>query len=297
MASRAAAQSLLTTLSADHPEWRPLVALIEETLREVGRAPWSACVPAVVVGGGDGRPLLHGASITVAPRLIERWVHRIHASAVEAGTDVDCLLTAIAAGRLDPLRLFHVATSQNVDRLDELATLHEDDGGVVRALAPLIAMPLLQACRTAWADRISTDWTHGHCPICGGRPALAERRGLDGTRFLRCAACGSGWRVELMRCPFCGEDDHDKLGSLVSARTLDQQRVDVCNGCRRYVKTLTTLTPIPPHDVVLHDLATLVLDVAALERDYFRPPPAPHSVDVRIVRPRTRLGGFLGRRR
>src|SRR3989442_383371 len=36
-------------------------------------------------------------------------------------------------------------------------------------------------------------------------------------------------------------------------------------------KTITTLAPIPPAHVVLQDLATLVLDVAALEKGYRRP--------------------------
>src|SRR5262249_55841129 len=132
MASRAPAQPLLTTLSADHPEWRPLLVLIGETLREAERAHWAACVPALE-GGGDGRPLLDGAVITVPPRLIERWIHRILSSAAEAGTDVDCLLTAIAARRLEPLLLFHTAASQNVERLEELATDLDDVRGVVRA--------------------------------------------------------------------------------------------------------------------------------------------------------------------
>jgi FdhE protein len=200
---------------------------------------------------------------------------------------------ANATGRLDPLLLFESAVSQHVERLDELARVYEDHRGVVRALAPLIAMPMLQACGKAWADRVPRDWAYGYCPLCGGWPALAESRGLDGTRHLRCGACGSGWRIDVLRCPFCGEDDHDKLGSLVSARSLEQQRVDVCDGCHRYVKTVTTLRPIRPADVVLQDLATLVLDVAALERDYFRPPPTLHGVEVRITTETSRLRDLL----
>ena len=295
MASRAAAQSLLSSLSVDHPEWRPLLVLIGETLREIDRAPWSACVPVLEHHGGDRRPLLDGAVIRVARKRIERWVRRILETAAEAGIEVNRLVTATAAGRLDSRHFFELSVSQHVDRLDELARVHEDERGVVRALAPLIAMPMLRACHTAWADRIPRDWAHGYCPICGGWPALAESRGLEGNRYLRCGACGSGWRIQLLRCPFCREDDHDKLGSLVSARSLEQQRVDVCDGCRRYVKTITTLTPIRPHDVVQQDLATLALDVAALERDYVRPTPT-HRVAVRVVTETSRVRDLLGLR-
>ena len=285
--------SLLNTLSVDHPEWRPLLVLVGETLREIERGQWTACVPELDDHDGGGRRLLDGAVINVAPRLVERWIRRILTTAAEAGTDVDGLITATAAGRLDPLLLFESAVSQHIDRLDELARAYEDHRGVVRALAPLIAMPMLQACGKAWADRVPSDWAYGYCAICGGWPALAESRGLDGTRYLRCGACGGSWQIEVLRCPFCGEDDYDKLGSLVSARTLEQHRVDVCDGCRRYVKTVTTLAPIRPHEVVLHDLLTLVLDVAALERDYFRPAPSPHGVEVRVVTGAPRLRDLL----
>jgi FdhE protein len=99
----------------------------------------------------------------------------------------------------------------------------------------------------------------------------------------------------MLCCPLCGENDHKKLGALVSARTLEQQRVDVCDECRRYVKIITTLTPIRPEEVALHDLATLVLDVAALEREYFRPTPT-HRVGLRVVTETSRLRELLGLR-
>jgi FdhE protein len=155
-------------------------------------------------------------------------------------------------------------------------------------------MPLLQACRRAWEDRVPAQWPHGYCPLCGGRPVLAESRGLEGARYLRCGACGTAWRIEWLRCPFCGEGDHEQLGALVSAATAERQRIDVCDGCHRYVKSLTTLTPIPPEEVLLHDLATVVFDVAALERDYHRPAATTRRVDVTVVMEPSRLRDLFG---
>jgi len=60
----------------------------------------------------------------------------------------------------------------------------------------------------------------------------------------------------------------------------EPQAVDVCERCRHYVKAVTTLVPIRPEDVFLHDLATLVLDVIALERGYRRPTPEGRQVEV-----------------
>jgi FdhE protein len=287
-------RSLLTTLHTEHPEWRPLLVVIEEALRETGRPQWTRFVPTLEHAGGGGRPLLDGAVINVAPRPVGRWVR--HVLTLAAGTEVGPLARATTAGWLDPLLFFEAAVSQDVDRLDQLARAVEDDGGVARGLAPLIAIPMLQACRRAWAERVPAGWAHGYCPICGGWPALAEIRGLDGNRHLRCAPCGSDWRTEWLRCPFCGEGDHEKLGSLVSPDRRERRTIEVCEGCRGYVKTITTLAPMQPEHVVAQDLATLVLDVAALEHGYRRPAARGHEVAVSVVAEPSRLRDLLGLR-
>jgi FdhE protein len=290
-------RSLLAALDVEHPEWRPLLAVIEEAMRETQRPEWARFVPALAHSGREGRPLLDGAVINVAPRLVRRWVRQILTAAAAAGTEVKPLAKAVTTGWIDPLFLFETAVSQDVHRVDELARFGRDDRGVLRGLAPLIARPMLQACRRAWADRVPAGWAHGYCPICGGWPALAEIRGLDGSRHLRCGGCGGDWRVEWLRCPFCGEDDHEQLGSLMSPDSLERQTIEVCDGCRGYVKTVTTFTPVEPDHVVLQDLATLVLDVAALERDYRRPAAKGREVVVAVVAEPSRLRDLLGLRR
>ena len=44
-------------------------------------------------------------------------------------------------------------------------------------------MPLLQACRRAWADPAPAAWSRGYCPTCGAWPALAGIRGTPGPRL------------------------------------------------------------------------------------------------------------------
>jgi len=296
MASEATSRSLLAVLDAEHPEWRPLLLVIEEALREAERPQWARLVPALEHSGRGGRPLLDGAVINLAPRLVGRWVRHILGIAAGAGTEAEPLSRAVATGSLDPLLLFETAVSQDVDRFDELAGVGGDYGGLLRGLASLIAMPMLQSCRRAWAERAPADWASGYCPICGSWPALAEIRGLDGARHLRCGCCGSDWRTEWLRCPFCGEGDHEKLGSLVSPDRLARETIEVCDRCRGYVKTMTTLSSIRPDHVVLQDLATLVLDIAALERGYRRPAAKGHEVAVSVVAESSRLRDLLGLR-
>jgi FdhE protein len=282
----------LTALDGQHPEWRPLLAVIGEALRESDDPRWMRLVPTLTHSGLAGQPLLDGAVIKAQPKFVGRWIRRILDVAAAAGTEVKPLTRGIASGSLDPLLFFEIALSHDVHRLDELGRLVRDDRGVLHALSPLIARPLLFACRRKWADRVPGDWTEGHCRICGRGPALAELRGLDGSRQLRCAGCGGEWGATCLRCPFCGEADHEQLGSLMSPESFERHAIDVCESCGRYVKTITTLTPIPPEDVVLEDLATLVLDLVAIERGYQRR--APRGVAVSVVAARWWLHVRLG---
>ena len=285
--------ALLSTLDAEHAEWRPLLSLVEAALAETERPVWAESVPAPQHSAALGQPLLSGAIIRIAPGPVRRWVHRAMTIA-GAGASATPFVDALATGRLDPLALFEAAVAEDPDRLDDLARAAGDDHGVLRVVGPIVAMPMLHACRQAWTPLVPAAWAEGYCPICGGWPAFAEARGLDGQRRLRCGRCGGDWRTERLRCPFCGERGHEHLGSLVSEGP-ERQSVDVCERCRHYVKALTALVPIRPEHVFLQDLATLVLDVIALERGYCRPAAKGRRVEV-IARPSRLQTLFRSRR-
>jgi hypothetical protein len=70
-------EDLLMALRIAHPEWRPLLALVEEALREVERPEWRDSVPAIAHPDPEAEPLLSGAVITLARRPIERWIRRV----------------------------------------------------------------------------------------------------------------------------------------------------------------------------------------------------------------------------
>jgi len=282
MAREKSGGALLSTLDTEHAEWRPLLSLVEAALGEMERPVWLESVPAREQSAALGQPFLSGAVIRIAPGPVRRWVHRAMTIA-GAGASAPPFVDALAAGRLDPLALFEAAVAEDPDRLDELARAAGDDRGVLKVVGPIVAMPMLHACRRAWTPLVPAAWAEGYCPICGAWPTLAETRGLDGQRRLRCGRCGGDWRTERLRCPFCGERGHENLGSLVSEGP-EPQTVDVCERCRHYVKALTALVPIRPEDVFLHDLATLVLDVIALERGYCRPAQKGRRVEV-IAKP------------
>jgi FdhE protein len=79
------------------------------------------------------------------------------------------------------------------------------------------------------------------CPFCGGAPQLSiltsGREDTAGGRSLLCAACLGSWPFRRVVCVACGEEDDRKLGYFHTSE-LDYLRVDVCESCRSYVKTV-----------------------------------------------------------
>ena len=76
------------------------------------------------------------------------------------------------------------------DRPDAVAISVNLDPDALSAAAALAVMPLLQALRRRFAPAIDPRWSEGVCPVCGGWPMLAEQRGLERARRLRCGRCG-----------------------------------------------------------------------------------------------------------
>src|SRR5437899_540646 len=76
LASETTSGSLLTALDAEHPEWRPLLAVIKEALSEAERPQWARFVPALEHSARGGWPLLDGDVINIAPMLVGRWVRQ-----------------------------------------------------------------------------------------------------------------------------------------------------------------------------------------------------------------------------
>jgi FdhE protein len=112
----------------------------------------------------------------------------------------------------------------------------------------------------------------GTCPFCGSLPWMATRRtqeGSDGAqRYLCCSTCGGEWPFLRIRCPSCGEADPEKL-PFFHDEARPQARVEACETCKRYVKSIdlsVDARPIPEID----DLLTLSLDLWAQEQGYER---------------------------
>jgi FdhE protein len=197
------------------------------------------------------------------------------------------LIGALTEGAIDPQALFAEAFVHHPDHLAHIAAVARVDaellGGVAsQAVGPLLRAhaerlgPLLErlAAEAAQDGGDGAVWSRGYCPICGAWPLLGEVRGLGAelqpTEWLRCAACGSGWRSPATLCVYCGNREAGSLGQW-SVEGEHRFRLRVCERCNGYLKVGNAFDPLPAELLALDDLASVHLDLAATERGYQRP--------------------------
>ena len=253
------------------PTWRRWVTLVELAVAESEVPAWGNGVHALASRATDA-PLLHASTL------------RIHAG--QASTLVMRLageLGILDVERVDPLSLILAGIERDVATLDALASRLAIPADTVAVLAQLSALPLLLNAATKLDAEISRTWQRGYCPVCGAWPALVEMRGIQRDRRLRCGCCGGDWMFPVVRCAFCDETDHAKLGYLLNDDGEQHIKVETCTTCRGYLKTLSTLSTLPFPTLVLKDLSTVAFDLAARDRGYARPARSGFQVQVEIV--------------
>jgi len=277
-------ESDLQELGRQRPEWEPWLAVIQEVLRETANAQWDSFVPAAIIDARESKvPLLAGATIALAADSLRRWTELLLRTASRGGTAKMATLKPAIRAPSDILALFKASLCQNVDHLNQIAAALGADPEAFQAVAVLLTVPFLHACNRRWAHSLPLGWVEGYCPVCGGWPAVAEVRGIDRSRYFRCGRCAGEWQVNCLVCAYCGMTDHEQLVSLVPEQSGTTRVIEACKRCLGYVKTFTTLQASPAARVMLDDLASVDLDIAAVEHGYKRPQGLGFSFDVRLV--------------
>jgi FdhE protein len=265
-----APDSLLNGLRRQHPEWEPWLAVVDEVLREASAPMWDATVPALHAEQ-TAVPLLAGATIAVPAGSIRDLLHRLIRIASRSGTPNMSTLKAALQADIETVPLFTASLCQDNDRIKEIAAVPGVDADALHAVIALLPVPFLHACNRRWASSVPASWVEGYCLVCGSLPAFAEVRGIDRTRYFRCGRCGGEWHARALYCPYCAMTDHDELASLVPEQAGTNAVIDGCQRCLGYVKTFTRLQGCAPSAVMLEDLASVDLDVAAVENGFARP--------------------------
>ena len=147
----------------------------------------------------------------------------------------------------------------------------ERDGEPHRSfIAEALLHPYAEAiARGTDADHTSGD-AGGTCRVCGDLPVVAVLReeAHGARRSVICGLCLTEWPAPRVGCLHCGEAQFDKL-AVYRADDFPGVRVDACETCREYVKTIDLTkdaTAIP----VVDDIASVALDLWAREQGYRR---------------------------
>jgi formate dehydrogenase accessory protein FdhE len=112
------------------------------------------------------------------------------------------------------------------------------------------------------------DGTPSTCPLCGGKPIVGVLRseGDGAKKSLICMLCAHEWNFRRIYCPACGEEREPQM-AFYSAPEIAHVRVDVCDTCHTYLKSID-LTKTGLAVPVVDELATIPLDLWAREHGY-----------------------------
>ena len=160
---------------------------------------------------------------------------------------------------------------------DDLTSLRDSlikDNVLEKDLATFLFSFLLSSLYRQQLDSIievlRTDlWEGGDCPLCGVKPHYGLLTQEEGKKQLDCWLCGTVWEHTRIKCPFCNNSDHERLGYF-TLEDNENCRVNFCQDCCQYYKIFDTRKFHADGKVVLsiHNLATLNLDLVARKEGF-----------------------------
>jgi FdhE protein len=277
----AGAVDKLAKLSATYPDLQAAAALQAALLRAMYAAPApvqpldiSAATAATRLAART--PLLHGVALPFREQDLRGLFLRLCASARKQSEShasaATVLEEAVRRGRLDLWALSHKLIGGAGSTLGAALDAQELPAALTMTLLRLALLPFLEQVAVQLAPlRAGQAWQQGYCPSCGAWPILAEQRGLDQFRYLRCGLCADSWEVDRIWCVFCHNRDHLQLGYVQVEGEEQKQRAATCDVCHGYLKLRSTLTPLSVPELLVEEVALVHLDLIALEKGYAPP--------------------------
>jgi formate dehydrogenase accessory protein FdhE len=147
----------------------------------------------------------------------------------------------------------------------------DEDAGTGSEYDRALAWMFLQPYAEYLADHREiavVDGTPSTCPLCGGKPIVGVLRseGDGAKKSLICMLCAHEWLFRRIYCPACGEEREPQM-AYYSAPEIAHVRVDVCDTCHTYLKSID-MTKTGLAVAVVDELATIPLDLWASEHGY-----------------------------
>jgi FdhE protein len=265
----------LARLAGDKPALAGPAALLAEILPRLFEQTLATAVSPLSadrarVKLSSGVPLLRGENLQIEPTGFRHcWLSLCEAVQRHQGEIGEKLRLAVEEDRLRPGDLLCHVLAGHLDAIRGPVEALGLDAGLTATVLRLALIPALGPVNTGWlALRRGVPWKEGFCPTCGSWPLLGEFRRLEPVRFLRCGLCMAEWEFPTFTCPFCYVDDQPFQSTFNVDGEDSKYRAATCAACHIYVKMVTTKSPLTGPQLLVADLATMYLDVAAPERGY-----------------------------
>ncbi len=178
------------------------------------------------------------------------------------------IAAAVDEKNLDAQEMFSAFLGNQADIIKKISA----DFGLDENIINFIIYNSLKPSLSAFAGQVSSNldkkkkWGKGYCPMCGS-PAILSVFENDGKRFLHCSFCWHKWASERIYCPYCENTDHETL-HYYDFENEEEHRADVCDKCKKYIKTVDTRKldrlMYPP----LEHVATAHIDIKIQEMGY-----------------------------
>jgi len=207
-------------------------------------------------------------SVTTLFKNICRTLQR---NSKKVAPEIKNINQAVRKGEIDLEELFSKVVEGDKGYVDSIGEKTGLNTWLLTFLAESSINPFLEAYAEKLKGYVNQEsWLKGYCPVCGSAPAMGELRMETGEKILQCSSCGFKWRFKRLGCPFCGNANHEKLRYFHTETDGKAYRVDVCEECKKYIKTIDLRELNREAILPLEDLGTLHLDILAREEGYKR---------------------------
>jgi FdhE protein len=187
----------------------------------------------------QGVPLLSGEMLS---RFVDSWegsvdfmIPYIKKGFPKIKPELARLKAAMEKGHLNLIDCMKALLKGKEKKIDEIALNLETQPLILKFILDQLMKPFLEKRIEATQPLIQgLPWHKGYCPLCGSFPELSFLQGDEGQRWLRCALCGHEWRFVRTICPFCENDDHERM-EFYFVEGREHERAELCYKCKRYI--------------------------------------------------------------
>jgi FdhE protein len=192
----------------------------------------------------QGIPLLSGEMLS---HFIDSWessvdfmIPYIAKGFPKIKPELKSLKSTLEQGHLNLKGCMKALLKGQEKKIDEIALNLETQPLILKFILDQLMKPFLEKSIEGLNPLIQNlPWHKGYCPLCGSFPELSFLKGDEGQRWLRCSLCGHEWRFMRTKCPFCENDDHEKM-ELYFVEEREHERAELCYQCNRYIVNIDT---------------------------------------------------------